>query len=82
MGCDNGGPPTGTIILAIPAICELWCSLPQVCAKGSKANPRFVLAADLRFRAQNTSPFLEGSDGGAGSIAGTAVTWLAGHLVG
>jgi hypothetical protein len=24
-GCDNHCPQIGTIILAIPAICELWC---------------------------------------------------------
>src|SRR4051812_50149529 len=41
--------------------CHLLClrtmvQAAGVCAEGSKAGQRFLLAADLRFRAQNTSP--------------------------
>src|ERR1700676_5271794 len=47
--------PTSTIILAFRGYRELWCMTVGAWAEGSKGSGRFVLAAALRFRAQNTS---------------------------
>jgi hypothetical protein len=48
-------PATGTIVLAIGAICELWCRWLKYEPKVQSRTNRFMLAADRRFRAQNTS---------------------------
>src|SRR5260370_42150006 len=55
-GCDNPGPPTRTIILAIRIRCELWCRPLRHEPKVLRGGQRIMLAADLQFRAQNTSP--------------------------
>src|SRR5260221_11763865 len=83
--CDNRSPPTGTIILASRSLGELWCSLPEHAAKVLRGCLRFMLAVELRFRAQNTSPFSKGSDGGARNASPdgghTLVTWLPRQLL-
>src|ERR1700692_2302597 len=55
-GCDNRGPPTRTIILAIRGFYELWCRSVRYEPKVLRGSRRFVTAATVRFRAQNTSP--------------------------
>src|ERR1700704_3841419 len=49
-------PATRTIILAISGLYELWCISTCIEPKVLGRGLRFLLAADLRFRAQSTSP--------------------------
>src|SRR6476469_3200988 len=51
----HGRFPTGTIVLAIFRCCELWCTSPLHEPKVLSRHPRFMLAAAVRLRAQNTA---------------------------
>ena len=48
-------PATGTIVLAMLAFRELWFRWLKHAPKVQRRANRFMLAADRRFRAQNTS---------------------------
>jgi hypothetical protein len=67
---------TRTIILAIRSLCELWCRVTEARAEGSKGFRWFMLAANWRFRAQNTSP----ETAEARTPRDGQITWLAGHF--
>src|SRR6266404_8612450 len=69
-------PATRTIILAISGLYELWCISTCIEPKVLRRGLRFLLAADLRSRAQSTHPRNEarqrsgdGSPVGAGQLS-------------
>ena len=68
-------PASGIIFLAPACLHELWCSLLGYEPKVLRRGRRFVLAADLRFRAQNTSPRMTRAKRGGGPV-GPAGRWL------